>query len=651
MKIRKMTASFGALQGRELSLGEGLNIVYAPNEQGKSTWCAFIKAMLYGIDSAQRAKGGAKPDKVKYLPWSGAPMEGTMTLTKDGRDIRITRRTKSAVSPMREFSAVYEDSGEPVPELTGADAGLLLTGENQAVFERSAFIRQAGVDVSGSPELEKRITALLSSGEEDTSFTEADERLRAWLRKRRHNQHGRLPELDAAIADKKARLEEMKNTAASAQDFEAEAQALEARRQALSGRVEESRKTQRRQALEAMAAARTRQQAFERQLEEAREAEAARQLAARETVFGDLPPDRAGETARAHRSEAEALLEAARRPLSPLVWIACLALALLCLGAGAVLSKVYFYGGALAFLAAGVFLLLDYRRKKTDAARALAEAKALLGRYGAEDPEEITRAYERYAQLVRAYGEARQNREAAARNLETLREQRKGEEARLLQDLDFSGGSSEAAELGRLLAQTEEAFQRLRERRAAAEGRLKAMGDPQAIGAELEADQALRARLQDQYDVIALAVEVLREANTQMRNRFSPRLSRKATAFMAALTGGAYDELTFDRDMSVRARRRGDIDGYDGDFVSAGTRDQIYLALRLAICELTGEEGSLPPIILDDALVNFDEERMGRALSLLRELGRRRQIILFTCHRREADYFEAGSGVTILELS
>ena len=63
MKIRRMTARFGALDGRELELGGGFDIVTAPNESGKSTWCAFIRAMLYGIDSSQRAKAGVLPDK------------------------------------------------------------------------------------------------------------------------------------------------------------------------------------------------------------------------------------------------------------------------------------------------------------------------------------------------------------------------------------------------------------------------------------------------------------------------------------------------------------------------------------------------------------------------------------------------------------
>lgn len=51
MRINKMTASFGKLENESLSLHPGLNVIYAPNESGKSTWCAFIRAMLYGVDT------------------------------------------------------------------------------------------------------------------------------------------------------------------------------------------------------------------------------------------------------------------------------------------------------------------------------------------------------------------------------------------------------------------------------------------------------------------------------------------------------------------------------------------------------------------------------------------------------------------------
>ena len=164
MKIRKLRASFGKLENETLKLHDGLNVIYAPNESGKSTWCAFIRAMLYGVDSSERARSGYLPDKLRYAPWSGAPMEGSMELESGGSDITISRRTRSKTAPMRDFSAVYTGTAVPVDGLDGQNAGEKLTGVSREVFTRSAFIEQGTVAVSGNPELGKRISAIVSTG-------------------------------------------------------------------------------------------------------------------------------------------------------------------------------------------------------------------------------------------------------------------------------------------------------------------------------------------------------------------------------------------------------------------------------------------------------------------------------------------------------
>lgn len=67
MILKRLQASFGKLDGAVLTLQPGLNLLYAPNEGGKSTWCAFLLAMLYGIDASQRDSKAALADKHKYL--------------------------------------------------------------------------------------------------------------------------------------------------------------------------------------------------------------------------------------------------------------------------------------------------------------------------------------------------------------------------------------------------------------------------------------------------------------------------------------------------------------------------------------------------------------------------------------------------------
>ena len=49
MKIRKLTASFGKLEHETLSFHEGLNVIYAPNESGKSTWCGIRSSPTSGM--------------------------------------------------------------------------------------------------------------------------------------------------------------------------------------------------------------------------------------------------------------------------------------------------------------------------------------------------------------------------------------------------------------------------------------------------------------------------------------------------------------------------------------------------------------------------------------------------------------------------
>ena len=201
-----MTATFGKLRGSTLELQDGLNILQAPNETGKSTWCAFLLAILYGINSRERDRAGFIADKNRFAPWSGVSMSGRMDCSTDLGELTLTRATRRQTSPMGEFAAVYTGTNEPVPGLTGIGCGESLLGISREVFERSAFIRQNGLSISQDAELERRIAALISSGEEGTSYTEAAEALKKQLNRRRHNRTGQLPALEAELADLERQL-------------------------------------------------------------------------------------------------------------------------------------------------------------------------------------------------------------------------------------------------------------------------------------------------------------------------------------------------------------------------------------------------------------------------------------------------------------
>ena len=64
-----------------------------------------------------------------------------------------------------------------------------------------------------------------------------------------------------------------------------------------------------------------------------------------------------------------------------------------------------------------------------------------------------------------------------------------------------------------------------------------------------------------------------------------------------------------------------------------GTCQQLYLALRIALLECVEGVGNAVPVLADDILVNFDDERRKGAVRALSELAEKRQVILFTCHK------------------
>ncbi|MEG1594002.1 MAG: AAA family ATPase, partial [Oscillibacter sp.] len=237
MKIHRLSATFGRLQQETLELGDGLNIVQAPNETGKSTWCALLAAMLYGVNSRERDRAGFIADKNRFAPWSGAAMAGRLDCRVGRDELTLTRETRRASAPMGEFTAVYAGTGDSVPGLSGQTCGETLLGVSREVFERSAFIRQAGLSISQDPGLERRIAALITTGEEDTSYSEAADTLKKQLNRRRHNKTGLLPTVEAELADIQGQLQALAALETNWNDAQRDAEALLRRETALTAEL------------------------------------------------------------------------------------------------------------------------------------------------------------------------------------------------------------------------------------------------------------------------------------------------------------------------------------------------------------------------------------------------------------------------------
>lgn len=738
MKIKELRACFGVLNNKTLKLGDGLNIIQAPNEGGKSTWSAFLRAMLYGINTKERDKQGYIAEKNRYQPWSGSAMEGSIDLVWRGREITLRRGPKGS-TPFGKFEAVYTATGEPVPELTGDNTGELLIGAPREVFERSAFVGQGGAVIDGAPALETRIAALASSGEEDVSYSLVERRLKDWRNRRQHNRTGLIPkgeeelavlegtlarqakahrlseearrELDDLSREKALLEQEMavhrarqqgerrrKYEAAQAELAQAQAETEAIHNQlTLHGTPpgrEELRHAQ--EELNYLNTLRSNAQLAQRQLEEAAQAAGQARAAAADEAFVGLSPDEAW----ARASADEAGFRRGRDvsiPVGVLQLLAGAAFAAVIALLRPDMLWLTLLGGAVAVCGIAV-LAMGLGRKKKHARR---DAE-VLARYGVTSPDGILKRANDYRERCVLADQAEKRTEAVEQSLAQLTAQQEELTGQLLEFVHgFAPTVSDAFGVSAAISRTlgleeklavartrlegarrlaeslpvpetvpeadltveprfdlaetaarqtaaEGELARLRSAQAMAQGERNSMGDPALLQNRQEELREALQRRREEHQALTLALEGLERANSRLQERFSPALNRRAGEIFAALTGGKYEKVTLTRQFEALGEEAGGLTPRRAITLSQGTVDQLYLAVRLAVCELTLPEEELAPLVLDDALVSFDDERAALALDYLAE--EKRQILLFTCHSREAAWAAGRKNVTIVPL-
>lgn len=744
LRIHTMNATFGKLKNSTLQLKDGLNIIEAPNESGKSTWCAFLLSMLYGVNSRERDKADCIAEKNRYAPWTGEPMQGRIDCEAKGDELTLMRITQRPAAPMAEFRAVYAGTREIVRELNGQNCGEAILGVSREIYERSAFIRQSGLPIRQTAELERRIASLIAAGEENTSYSEAAEALKKQLNRRRHNKTGILPTLEAELEEARQQLEQLSAMEAQLREARDAVESQEAKVQAL----EEERelcelwnsREQRQALLDAQQeadTAREKAEAMAQRITAAKVPEnedigrlrsalvniqtTRRQLAkAKEVRDEALHRSLQADEATQQSPFAGQTLESAQREstrqapvFKPSLPVLLLAILWIVGGVGLfsfrqTLSEMVpalspgLLWGAWGIVGAALALVQMFLRRR----QIQHWTAGVQRRFGTTEPEAIEKLFADYSALLDAQEKAQEEltaRSAAAESLQNAISD--NEQALLLEirrfapaafdlssadellrscavlrkDLAEAQRTAQDAELKRdVLAQQvpvtdlklpevepkrpqEEVEQELEAAKALLtqlrsgadqlSGKLFAAGDPLVLRSDAEHTAQEIADLEDEYQSLTLALEALDKANAGLQSRFSPALGHRTAEIFRAMSKDRYQSVSVDRDLRLAVLPDGDPIQRDAQLLSAGAADQLYLAARLAISELVLPDETQVPLVLDDALANFDDERCGAALTYLAEAAKKRQIILFTCHSREADFFAGSDEVFVQRLT
>ncbi len=183
-------------------------------------------------------------------------------------------------------------------------------------------------------------------------------------------------------------------------------------------------------------------------------------------------------------------------------------------------------------------------------------------------------------------------------------------------------------------------LQQLQQRVSQIEGRLE--GIYSSLKPVTEIEEAVNvarktySELQQQADALEVASGAIAKTANKLRDQLAPELNQRVSEMVETISGGRYKKLNVDSDMSITVLTPEHKKPVSLDRLSGGTIDQIYFACRVAIADLvTGE--TLLPLLLDDSFVQYDDQRLERMLSLLTEMSKSRQVLLFTCQQRELD--------------
>ena len=173
--------------------------------------------------------------------------------------------------------------------------------------------------------------------------------------------------------------------------------------------------------------------------------------------------------------------------------------------------------------------------------------------------------------------------------------------------------------------------------------------EPALLRAALEALDKKYAAAKAKYDATELAIRAIANASEGLRTRVSPRLASYAGKLLDVVTGGSVGELGVDGELALTYMTAGG--ARSAEFMSKGTREAAYFALRLALLDLLYKEEK-PPLILDECFAYIDDPRTERLMKLLRALAAEGvQSVVLACHSREGDIAERVGNVTRLRLS
>lgn len=591
---------FGKFHDRTISFNSGINIIYGKNEAGKSTLHTFIRGMLFGIE---RGRGRAAKNDLytKYEPWENSgTYEGWLRLEKDGTIYRIERRFRKENKSLK----VINETKGLEEEATPAFISGLLDGLTETMYNNTISIGQlkSATEDGMVTELKNYIANMNTTGNISLNITKAT----AFLRnQKRALEAGLIPEASREFT---ALLAEIRNVEAeiAGPEYENQLAAYQNMRTQVKGLIDNT-------------------QAQKKDLDE--------KLANGKKVLSDngftdrASVDAMSASAEKLYSEYASLNTECNKKSRKILSALTAVLGIAGLGVAAVLGyfnlTAYLPVCGAAAAAAVLFFIISLviRQKDKEYHRIFDNTSAELG-----------------SLLARHLGDS-----AVSEDAMNAFRARMGEFSKLCDmvsqsETEIKKFLEDLSSLQTKQAGCSEMIEKQQRTQWELEKKLEHLSNCKNKAKALKRTLAENDRIHDEIVAIDLAQETMTDLSSSIRDSFGLYLNKEASQYITGITGGIYDSMSIDENLNVFLNTKTKLVPLEN--VSSGTMDQVYLALRLAAAKLLQGSGSGFPLIFDDSFTQYDDERLKTALEWLAS-AYGGQIIIFTCHRREAQMLRA----------
>lgn len=600
MKIKKLFVNhFGKLSNLDIEPGDGITVISGENESGKSTLHAFTGAMILGLE---RGRGrAAKTDAhTLFTPWDGGVYGGTIRVENGGETYSVTRNfSKDAPS----CTITNETESR---QMTGNARNLskIFSGLNATSYQNTISVKQLSASTGGelADELKNHIINLRSAGSFTLDVTGAVSKLKS---QRKKIEAGFSKPVQFEADELTCRITSMEEDLASLCGSPTVAE-VEKKKADIENEIEGLEKNSRN-----LAAA----------IEKNDEALKNLHLVSNEDI-SELSEDINYVTTPLINYYDRHGFNTRKGALPFFSFMMFFLLLLTAIGAGLGLY-FYFYknwrlfslwpfaAASLLTFAGFVFCLVNFISVcsfKGKCRRFFAAYEYYFGEKPAEAGGSFLAALrslpDKYSSLLNWISEGKQGLASSAETIARLREDIKTVEAEL----------DEAKQRSWQREQKEDALSSLRLRLDMLKEPLKKNN---SIISEVEA--------------INLAIETIENISNDIFESFGHFLEATTSELFSNMTDGAYSGVSINDDFDIfllQNEKRVPLCA-----VSAGTLDQLYLALRLSCIEFLWPDQTMP-LLLDDTFAMYDKDRLASTLSWLSE-NYSGQVLIFTCHQRE----------------